>query len=54
MTIKGRCLKVKIKMISNAPKLESKEIGKFKQTFSEIQLDSTKIIFFLLQAIAFL
>ena len=54
MTIKGRCLKVKIKIISNAPKLESKEIGKFKQTFSEIQLDSTKIIFFLLQAIAFL
>ena len=48
MTIKGRCLKVEIKMILNAPKLESKGIGKFKQTFSEIQLDSTKNICFLL------
>ena len=45
MTIKGPLFKNKNKNDFECSEVRITEIGKFKQTFSEIQLDSTKNIF---------
>ena len=54
MAIKGRCLNIKIKMIQNAPKLESQKSENLSKHFQKSNLTAPKILFFLLQTIAFL
>ena len=43
MTIKGRCLKVKIKIILNAPKLESQKSENLSKHFQKSNLTAPKM-----------